>query len=168
VVHEGALCLDAGPIKVCAPGEIGERWLAFTSIVFAPIHFAMNRSRSGSILRSSVDTTYQRGFDRQADMGIAACVGNLARRSAGNIAAEAVTGTLKLDSTLAISKHASVQAPSKLGLRPAQSTEAKVRFARPASNSAVVQRLPDIMYHIGELDGAKRVLPHVRERVDPF
>jgi hypothetical protein len=32
--------------------------------VFAPIRFAMNRSRSGSIVRSSVDTAYQLGFDR--------------------------------------------------------------------------------------------------------
>src|SRR5580698_7239105 len=46
--------------------EISERWLAFTSIVFAPIRLAMNRSRSGLIVRSSVDTAYQLGFDRQA------------------------------------------------------------------------------------------------------
>jgi hypothetical protein len=32
--------------------------------VFAPIRFAMNRSRSRSIVRSSVDTAYQLGFDR--------------------------------------------------------------------------------------------------------
>jgi hypothetical protein len=38
--------------------EIIERWLAFTSIVFAPIRFVMNRSRSGLIVRASVDTAY--------------------------------------------------------------------------------------------------------------
>jgi hypothetical protein len=36
--------------------EISERWLAFTSIVLAPIRFAMKRSRSGLIVRSSVET----------------------------------------------------------------------------------------------------------------
>src|SRR5215831_5090739 len=36
--------------------EIKERWLAFTSIVLAPIRFAINRSRSGLIVRSSVET----------------------------------------------------------------------------------------------------------------
>jgi len=50
--------------------EMRARWLAFTSIVFAPMRFAMKRSRSGLMVRSSVDTAYQLGFDRQA-----ACVG---------------------------------------------------------------------------------------------
>jgi len=36
--------------------DISARWLAFTSIVFAPMRFAMNRSRSGLIVRSSVET----------------------------------------------------------------------------------------------------------------
>ena len=45
---------------------ISERWLALTSIVLAPIRFAMKRSRSGSIVRSSVETAYQLGFDRHA------------------------------------------------------------------------------------------------------
>jgi hypothetical protein len=34
--------------------EISARWLAFTSIVFAPIRLAMKRSRSGLIVRCSV------------------------------------------------------------------------------------------------------------------
>src|SRR5258708_38415031 len=36
--------------------EISERWLAFTSMVLAPIPLAMKRSRSGLIVRSSVET----------------------------------------------------------------------------------------------------------------
>jgi hypothetical protein len=36
--------------------EISDRWLAFTSIVLAPMRLAMKRSRSGLIVRSSVDT----------------------------------------------------------------------------------------------------------------
>ena len=36
--------------------EISERWLAFTSIVLAPMRLAMKRSRSGLIVRSSVET----------------------------------------------------------------------------------------------------------------
>src|ERR1700738_1862969 len=36
--------------------EISERWLAFTSMVLASIRLAMKRSRSGLIVRSSVDT----------------------------------------------------------------------------------------------------------------
>ena len=36
--------------------EISERWLAFTSMVLAPIRLAMKRSRSGLIVRSSVET----------------------------------------------------------------------------------------------------------------
>src|SRR4051812_19350244 len=46
--------------------DISERWLAFTSIVFAPMRLAMNRSISGLMVRSSVDTAYQLGFDRHA------------------------------------------------------------------------------------------------------
>lgn len=36
--------------------EMSDRWLAFTSIVVAPMRLAMNRSRSGLIVRSSVET----------------------------------------------------------------------------------------------------------------
>jgi hypothetical protein len=36
--------------------EISARWLASISIVFAPIRFAMKRSRSGLMVRSWVDT----------------------------------------------------------------------------------------------------------------
>ena len=36
--------------------EISERWLAFTSMVLAPMRLAMKRSRSGLIVRSSVET----------------------------------------------------------------------------------------------------------------
>jgi hypothetical protein len=43
-----------------------ETWLAFTSIVFAPMRLAMKRSRSGLMVLSSVETAYQLGFDRQA------------------------------------------------------------------------------------------------------
>src|SRR5262249_18208060 len=46
--------------------DISETWLAFTSIVLAPIRFAMKRWRSGLMVRSSVDTAYQLGFDRHA------------------------------------------------------------------------------------------------------
>jgi hypothetical protein len=43
--------------------EISETWLALTSIVFAPMRVAMKRPRSGLMVRSSVDTAYQLGFD---------------------------------------------------------------------------------------------------------
>jgi hypothetical protein len=46
--------------------DMRETWLALTSIVFAPMRFAMNRCRSGLIVRSSVETAYQLGFDRHA------------------------------------------------------------------------------------------------------
>src|SRR5262249_13960239 len=46
--------------------DISETWLAFTSIVLAPMRLAMKRWRSGSMVRSSVDTAYQLGFDRHA------------------------------------------------------------------------------------------------------
>src|SRR5262249_33394230 len=46
--------------------DMRERWLAFTSIVLAAIRFAMKRWRSGLIVRSSVETAYQLGFDRHA------------------------------------------------------------------------------------------------------
>jgi hypothetical protein len=36
--------------------EIRERWLAFTSIVLAFMRLAMKRSRSGLMVRSSVET----------------------------------------------------------------------------------------------------------------
>lgn len=36
--------------------EISERWLDFTSMVLASMRFAMKRSRSGLIVRSSVET----------------------------------------------------------------------------------------------------------------
>jgi hypothetical protein len=36
--------------------DMRERWLAFTSIVFASMRFAMKRWRSGLIVRSSVET----------------------------------------------------------------------------------------------------------------
>ena len=36
--------------------EIIDRWLAFTSMVLAPMRLAMKRSRSGLIVRSSVET----------------------------------------------------------------------------------------------------------------
>ena len=56
------------PRQVCCPAalrinrvissgcEINERWLAFTSMVWAPIRLAMKRSRSGLMVRSSVET----------------------------------------------------------------------------------------------------------------
>ena len=46
--------------------EMSETWLALTSMVVAPIRFAMKRSSSGLMVRSSVDTAYQLGFDRHA------------------------------------------------------------------------------------------------------
>jgi hypothetical protein len=46
--------------------EIIDRWLAFPSIVSASIRLAMKRSRSGLIVRSSVETELLRGFDRVA------------------------------------------------------------------------------------------------------
>jgi hypothetical protein len=46
--------------------EISETWLASTSMVVAPIRFAIKRSRSGLMVRSSVDTAYQLGFCRHA------------------------------------------------------------------------------------------------------
>jgi hypothetical protein len=36
--------------------EMSDKWLDFTSIVVAPMRLAMNRSRSGLIVRSSVET----------------------------------------------------------------------------------------------------------------
>jgi hypothetical protein len=36
--------------------DIRERWLAFISIVFAPMRLAIKRSRSGLMVRSSVET----------------------------------------------------------------------------------------------------------------
>jgi hypothetical protein len=56
------------PRQVCCPAalrinrvissgcEISERWLAFTSMVWAPIRLAIKRSRSGLMVRSSVET----------------------------------------------------------------------------------------------------------------
>src|SRR5262249_56004175 len=46
--------------------DIRETGLGLTSIVLAPIRFAMKRSRSGLMVRSSVETAYQLGFDRHA------------------------------------------------------------------------------------------------------
>jgi hypothetical protein len=46
--------------------DISETWLALTSIVLAPIRFAMKRSRSGLMVRSSVDMAYHLGFERHA------------------------------------------------------------------------------------------------------
>src|SRR5262245_63103282 len=46
--------------------DISETRLALTSIVLAPIRFAMKRWRSGLMVRSSVDTAYQLGFDLHA------------------------------------------------------------------------------------------------------
>jgi hypothetical protein len=53
-----ACCPAASRIsRVISPGrEISERWLAFTSMVLASIRLAMKRSRSGLIVRSSVET----------------------------------------------------------------------------------------------------------------
>jgi hypothetical protein len=53
-----ACCPAASRIRcaISSGWEISERWLAFTSIVLAPIRLAMNRSRSGLIVRSSIDT----------------------------------------------------------------------------------------------------------------
>src|SRR6266566_1498133 len=53
-----ACCPAASRIsRVISSGwEISERWLAFTSMVLAPIRLAMKRSRSGLIVRSSVET----------------------------------------------------------------------------------------------------------------
>lgn len=36
--------------------DVADKWLAFTSIVVAPMRLAMNCSRSGSIVRSSIET----------------------------------------------------------------------------------------------------------------
>jgi O-acetyl-ADP-ribose deacetylase (regulator of RNase III) len=56
------------PSQVCCPAalrikrvissgcEISERWPALTSMVWAPIRLAMKRSRSGLMVRSSVET----------------------------------------------------------------------------------------------------------------
>jgi transposase, IS6 family len=53
-----ACCPAASRIsRVISSGwEISERWLAFTSMVLAPMRLAMKRSRSGLIVRSSVET----------------------------------------------------------------------------------------------------------------
>src|SRR5262249_40093298 len=52
------LCPAASRISaaIVSGCEMRERWLAFTSIVFAPMRFAMKRWRSGLIVRSSVET----------------------------------------------------------------------------------------------------------------
>src|SRR5258705_7679717 len=42
--------------EISSGWEISERWLAFTSMVLAPIRLAMKRSRSGLMVRSSVET----------------------------------------------------------------------------------------------------------------
>jgi hypothetical protein len=52
-VREAASRINCEIVSGC---EIRDRWLASTSIVLAPIRFAMNRSRSGLIVRSSVET----------------------------------------------------------------------------------------------------------------
>ena len=56
--HGDGRCPAASRIKrVISSGcEISERWLAFTSMVSAPIRLAMKRSRSGLMVRSSVET----------------------------------------------------------------------------------------------------------------
>lgn len=53
-----ACCPAASRIsRVISSGrEISDRWLAFTSMVLAPIRLAMKRSRSGLMVRSSVET----------------------------------------------------------------------------------------------------------------
>jgi hypothetical protein len=53
-----ACCPAASMIScvISSGWEMSERWLDFTSIVLAPIRFAMKRSRSGLIVRSSVET----------------------------------------------------------------------------------------------------------------
>ena len=67
-IRQDRFCPAASRMSVAISSgcEISDRWLAFSSIVLAPIRFAMNRSRSGSIVRSSVDTAYQLGLLRQA------------------------------------------------------------------------------------------------------
>src|SRR5262249_26562102 len=52
------LCPAASRISavIVSGCDMRERWLAFTSIVFAPMRFAMKRWRSGLIVRSSVET----------------------------------------------------------------------------------------------------------------
>jgi hypothetical protein len=55
----GQVCCPAASRirRVISSGcEISERWLAFTSIVLASIRLAMKRSRSGLMVRSSVET----------------------------------------------------------------------------------------------------------------
>src|SRR5258707_13774175 len=63
LIHEVSLTADyacpaALRIKfaIVSGCEIRARWLAFTSMVVAPMRLAMNRSRSGLMVRSSVET----------------------------------------------------------------------------------------------------------------
>src|SRR6266403_1488103 len=62
------VCPAASAIKfvIVSGCDMRETWLAFTSIVVALMRFAMKRSRSGLIVRSSAETAYQLGFDRHA------------------------------------------------------------------------------------------------------
>jgi hypothetical protein len=48
-------CAPRGSRVISSGWEIRERQLAFTSMVLAPIRLAMKRSRSGLIVRSSVE-----------------------------------------------------------------------------------------------------------------
>jgi hypothetical protein len=43
-------------LAISSGWEISDRWLAFTSIVLAPMRLAMKRSKSGLMVRSSVET----------------------------------------------------------------------------------------------------------------
>jgi len=55
-----ACCPAASRINcvISSGWEISERWPAFTSMVLAPIRLAMKRSRSGLMVRSSVEIAY--------------------------------------------------------------------------------------------------------------
>jgi hypothetical protein len=56
-IHRVVPCAASRIKPVITSGwEISETWLAFTSMVLAPMRLAMNRSRSGLMVRSSVET----------------------------------------------------------------------------------------------------------------
>src|ERR1700722_14935428 len=46
--------------------DSSESWLDSSSTVLPPLRLAMNRCRSGLMVRSCLDTTYQLGLERQA------------------------------------------------------------------------------------------------------
>src|SRR5580658_81715 len=66
-----ALAADSMTFAITEGLEMKLTWLALISVVLAPIRFAMNRSKSGLMAWSCVETTYQEGmlFHAAALMG---------------------------------------------------------------------------------------------------